>query len=155
MKTSFATGALASLAALALAGCSYVNPITTQENYAASDGSQVQMGAVEGLNLIVVSPGAGEPGTLIGTLHNSSAEDIDVQVTFDGETMTTVTVPAGQNQQLGPADGATEVPGTTEVLPGLTTEAALMSSTDGTFTVEVPVMDGTLPEYADVLAELG
>ncbi|GIG53723.1 hypothetical protein [Demequina activiva] len=155
MKSPVAAGAAVALAAVALAGCSYVNPITTQENYAASDGTQLQIGEVEALNLIVVSPGAGEPGTLIGTLHNSADEDIDVQVTFDGETATTVTVPAGMNQQMGPGDDATEVPGTTEVLPGLLTEVTFTSQVDGTFTVAVPVMDGTLAEYEDVLEEIG
>lgn len=155
MKSPVAAGAAVALAAVALAGCSYVNPITTKENYAASDGTQVQIGDVEGLNLIVVSSGMGEPATLIGALHNSSSEDIEVQVTFDGETATAVTVPAGEDAMMSPMEGDTEVPGTALVQPGLLTEATFVSDVAGAFTVEVPVMDGTLPEYADVLAEIG
>ena len=155
MKSPVAAGAAVALAAVALAGCSYVNPITTKENYAASDGTQVQIGQVEALNLIVVSPGVGEPGTLIGTLHSSANEDIDVQVTFDGQTATTVTVPAGEDAMMSPMEGDTEVAGTALVQPGLLTEATFVSEVDGAFTVDVPVMDGTLPEYADVIAEIG
>ncbi|WP_084104855.1 hypothetical protein [Demequina sp. NBRC 110056] len=155
MKPSIAAGAAASLAALALAGCSYVNPITTKENYAASDGSQLIVGEVEALNLIVVTEAEGSPATLIGTLYNGSSEDITVDVTFDGATSTSVDVPSMGSTRLGPDGDATEVSGTAPAAPGLLAETSFVSATEGAYSVEVPVMDATLPEYQSVVDAIG
>lgn len=154
MKSSVAAGAAASLAALALAGCSYVNPITTHENYAASDGTQLIVGDVEALNLIVITTGVGEPATLVGAVQNDSAEDIDLQISFDGETTSQLTVPAQDQVRLGPDADAT-VSGTAPVQPGLLAEVTLVSEVEGAYTIDVPVMDGTLPEYAPIVEQIG
>jgi len=155
VKSSLAAGAAAAIAVTALAGCSYVNPITTKDNYAASDGTQLVVGDIEALNLIVVTEAEGEPATMIGTLQNSSSEDIAIQIVFDGETANDVTVPAQSSALLGPQDGATEVSGTAPAAPGLTTEVTIVSDAEGGFYVDVPVMDATLPEYQPVLDAIG
>lgn len=155
MKSPIATSVVAGAAVLALAGCSYVNPITTQEVYAPSDGRMLELGDVEAFNLIVVSEGEGEPATLIGSLYNDADEDITVQVTFDGETVTEVIAPAGDTVQMGPDGEATEVSGTALVQPGLLVETVFVSEAEGTFAIDVPVMDGTLPEYASVVDAIG
>ncbi|MFV0633716.1 hypothetical protein [Demequina sp.] len=155
MKPSIAAGAVATLAALALTGCSYVNPITTKDNYAASDGVQAVTGEIEALNLLIIAEGADQPATLIGTLYNSSAEDIEVQISFDGATNTTVTVPARGDSRLGPDGDATEVAGTATVMPGLIAPTVLVTQEEGPITAQVPVMDGTLPEYQAVIDAIG
>mgnify|MGYP000106121750 CR=1 FL=1 len=156
MKSSLAAGAaIAAVAATALAGCSYVNPITTKDNYAASDGTQLVVGDIEALNLIIVAEAEGSAATMIGTLQNSSTEDISVQLVFDGETANDVTVPAGSAARLGPDEGATEVSGTAPAAPGLMTEVTIVSDAEGGYYVDVPVMDATLPEYQPVLDAIG
>ncbi|WP_061961587.1 hypothetical protein [Demequina flava] len=147
--------AAASVAAIALAGCSYVNPITTQENYAASDGTQLIVGDVEALNLIVITEALDSPATLIGTLHNGSAEDAVVTVTFDAMTTTDVEVPAGESVKLGPEEGDVEVSGTSTVQPGLVVETVFQDQGAGTYITDVPVLDGTLPEYTHLIDEIG
>ncbi|WP_084128881.1 hypothetical protein [Demequina sp. NBRC 110055] len=147
--------AAASLAAVALAGCSYVNPITTHKNYSASDGTQLVVGDVSALNLIVLTEEVDAPATLIGTLINDSAEDVDLDISIDGQNTTNLTVPAGESVKLGPADGDTEVSGVAVAAPGLIANVAFAADTVDVHAVEVPVMDGTLPEYADLVAEIG
>ncbi|MFN3865620.1 MAG: hypothetical protein ACK4MD_02780 [Demequina sp.] len=153
MKSLVPAGAIA-VAALVLAGCSYVNPITTQQNYAASDGVQMIGGDFDALNLMVITAGQGEPAVLLGALHNPSADDIEVEISFDAQTATSVSVPGGSTVQLTPLDGV-EVTGTAPVMPGLLVEVGFATGANGFFTTEVPVLDGTLSEYQPVLDAIG
>ncbi|MFW7413817.1 hypothetical protein [Demequina sp. SO4-18] len=151
---SLVTAGAAAVAALVLAGCSYVNPITTQQNYAASDGVQMVGGEFDALNLMVVASDIGEPAVLVGTLYNGSDADLEIDLSFDAETSTSVSVPAGSSVQLTPLDGV-EVPGTSPVLPGLLAEVGIATGANGFYTIQVPVMDGTLPEYQPTIDALG
>ncbi|MFV0286712.1 MAG: hypothetical protein ACK5IM_10070 [Demequina sp.] len=147
--------AAASLAAVALAGCSYVNPITTHKNYSASDGTQLVVGDVSALNLIVLTAAEGSPATLIGTLVNDTDEDIAVEVSIDGETSTSLTVEADSTLKLGPQDGDAEVSGSATAAPGSIVVVGFTANLSEVDSVDVPVLDGTLPEYADTLAAIG
>ena len=147
--------AAASLAAVALAGCSYVNPITTHENYAASDGTQLVVGDVSALNLIVIAEDEGSPATLVGTVVNDSDADVDLDISIDGENTTTLTVEADSSVKLGPLDDETEVSGTAVAAPGFIANVAFIANTTDVESVEVPILDGTLPEYADLVAAIG
>lgn len=147
--------AAASLAAVALAGCSYVNPITTHKNYAASDGTQLVVGDVSALNLIVLAEDVDSPATLIGTLVNDSSEAVTVDISLDGESATNVMLDAGETVKLGPTDGDTEVSGTAVAAPGFVAPVSFTAPSGEVQAVEVPVLDGTLPEYTDLVAEIG
>lgn len=151
---SLATAAALGLAALVLAGCSYVNPIVTQKSYAASDGAQLVVDEFDAVHLMVVTSGQGEPAALVGTLFNSSSEDIDIEISFDAMTATQLTVPARSSVQLSPVDGV-EVLGTSPVLPGLLAQVGFASGGTGFYQVQAPVMDATLPEYRELVASLG
>ncbi len=153
MKSLFSAGA-AAVAALVLAGCSYVNPITTQQNYAPSDGTQLVAEEFTAFNLIVVSEGVGQPATLVGSLHNELDEDVQLEISFDAETATPVTVPARSVVNLTPLDGL-EVTGTTPALAGLFADVGIAAGTSGFYTVRVPILDGTLPEYQAVIDAIG
>lgn len=146
--------ASAAVAAVALAGCSYVNPITTQEYYAASDGIHLEVDDVEAQNLIVFTTGAGEPGILTGSLVNRGYEDVSLEIYFDAENRVPVTVPARGSVVMSPIDGI-EVTGTSPVLPGQTTTVNVATDASGYFSVVAPVLDGTLPAYADLVDAIG
>lgn len=143
--------ACAVIAAVAVAGCSYVNPITTQENYAAGDGLQVEVGDVRGLNLMVISPGAGEQAVLVGTLVNNGIDDAVVSIALDAATVTDVPVAAGTHVFLGPEAGQLLVTGQPEAQPGLLARVTFATDAQGTVTRELQVFDGTLPEYAGLV----
>ncbi|MDN4475480.1 hypothetical protein QQX09_06385 [Demequina sp. SYSU T00192] len=144
------------LAALALvaAGCSAVNPITTQDAYDASDGFSIEFGDVTGLNLIVITEELGSPAVLIGSLYNSGDEDVQVAASIDGEGIVTVDVPAGTLVKLGGEEGEAHITGTSTAAPGSLQEITVQTDEAGHVAEFVPVLDGTLPEYAVELDSL-
>ncbi|QHT58034.1 hypothetical protein GXP71_19395 [Cellulomonas sp. H30R-01] len=144
----------ATAAALALAGCSATNPITTQDEYAASDGVRVTVGEIRGDNLMVLSDGDGAPGVLHGGLVNDGSEDERVTFTFEGSEPTTVDVPAGATVLLDGTDGDDRADvrlAAVETIPGGLVSLTLGTDTWGASTFDVPVLDGTLPEYAGLV----
>ena len=124
--------ALAGSAALALAGCSVASTITTQGGYEPSDGVRADVGDVRGGNLLVVAAEDGGPGVVLGYLTNAGDEQAEVSLGPEGVEggLTVVRV-----------DGA----------PGAPTALELRVERGGSAVVEVPVLDGTLAEYAGVV----
>ena len=80
MKTTvLARIAAVAVAAVVLAACSAINPITTQDKYQSSDGATVPIGdTARGINLLVVTTAVGEPAVLTGSIRNDAAEDLDL-----------------------------------------------------------------------------
>ena len=142
----------AAVAGLTLAGCSATNPITTQDQYSASDGVTFSLGNVRGSNLHVLVAAQGDPGTLQGALINDGREDRSVTVAI-GDEETTVELGPKETVLLGVSDAGEE--GYAEVTfpavdapPGGLVAVTISTPEDGSIDVEVPVLDGTLPEYA-------
>jgi hypothetical protein len=146
-------GVVGLAAVVALAACSGGSPLTALKPYAASDGLQVTAGDVRGLNLILLTRGEGEPAALTGTLDNASTSNATATLGVAG-TSVTLEVPAGSSVRLGLADGDTPVVApASPAAPGLVATVEL--TVGGTTTKSpVPVLDGTLPEYAAVLTTL-
>jgi hypothetical protein len=140
-------------AAVSLTACSGVSPLTALKPYAASDGLQVTAGDVRGLNFILLTRGAGEPATLTGTLDNTGTSAATATLAI-GDATETFGVPAGSSVRLGFADGdIAVVASAAPAAPGLI--ATVVLTVGGTSTsVPVPVLDGTLPEYGEVLDDL-
>jgi hypothetical protein len=146
--------AVVALAAIAsLAACSGGSPLTALKPYAASDGLQVTAGDVRGLNLILFTRGVGEPAALTGTLANTGTTNATATLGIAG-TSVTFEVPAGSSVRLGFADGDTPIMAlAAPAAPGRIATVDL--TVGGTSTkAPVPVLDGTLPEYASVLNAL-
>ncbi|MBT0993176.1 hypothetical protein KIN34_02585 [Cellulomonas sp. DKR-3] len=155
------TRAVAAAAGLAvgllLAGCSATNPIQTEHDYSPSDGVRVTVGDVRGNNLMLLTSGEGAPGVLHGAFTNDATEDRTVTVSFAGADgaeatdATTVQVPARSTVLLdGTEDeGRAEVSvAATPVAPGDVATITLETDADGSTDLQVPVLDGTLPDYA-------
>ncbi len=140
--------ALALVTALGLTACSTTNPQTTTRPYAPSDGVRAEVGQLTAENLLIVAAAAGEPGALQGALTNRGTERLTVTVsTADQQDAATLRVAGGETLLLGGDDGA-EVTFTAADPPGATTDLTLTTGQGGTRSVAVPVLDGTLPEYA-------
>ncbi|GCE75740.1 hypothetical protein [Cellulomonas biazotea] len=138
-------------AGLVLAGCSATNPITTEDEYAASDGVLVTLGDVRGSNLLVLTAGEGEPAVLHGALTNDGAEEETVTLTLDGAEPTVVPVPAGATVLLDGSDedGHADVSVAAISVPaGALAPLTVATGRSGSVNLDVPVLDGTLPEYA-------
>ena len=97
-------------------------------------------------NLMIIAAAEGAPGALQGGVVNNGAEPASVAI---GDVI--VEVPAGATVLLGGSTGDKLVIDQTTVAPGA--NAQLTVGLDGATgeTVFVPVLDGTLPEYADLV----
>ena len=150
-----ATGlAVAGLAvAVTLTGCSATNQITTEKEYNSSDGTGARVGDIKAINFLIVSEGKGEPGTLIGALENKGSDDEAVKIALDTDTAA-VSVPAGETVLLSAPGGNSDededvVFESVPEPPGAFVPVTITTRDAGSVTLQVPVLDGTLPEYAD------
>ncbi|MBC7291329.1 MAG: hypothetical protein H5T83_08350 [Actinotalea sp.] len=147
-----AASVAAALAASALlAGCSATNPITTLLDYDPSDGVSQVVGDLRAGNLIVLTAEEGGPGTIVGFVTNRGSQDASVVLEVAGEQGDAIEVPAGGTVLLGPQGDETLDVGAVPAPPGSKIEVTLRSDVAGSATVEIPVMDGTLEEYADLV----
>lgn len=139
----------AAMAIVTLTACS---PITTAGPYAASDGVRFELGQhVVGDNLMVLAAAEGAQGTVVGTLTNRGPDDTVVSMAIDGEPVTDVDVSAGQTVRLGPGFDI-EVPlEAVGAPPGATVPVTVSSPAVGATALSLPVLDGTLAEYADLV----
>lgn len=134
-------------AGLLLGGCSATNPITTQANYAASDGVNVEVGDLRLTNVLVLSAGGGEPGTVVGSVTNDG-DDARVTITVGGEEVVSMRVRSGSTVLMGGTDGeVVEVENVSE--PAGAYVDVTIRTDAGSTTTGVPVLDGTLPEYRE------
>ncbi|MCK0116346.1 hypothetical protein BCE75_10392 [Isoptericola sp. CG 20/1183] len=138
----------AAVGALLLGACA---PVTTQLPYAPSDGTRVDFAdaQVRGLNLVVIAAEENAPGNLLGALANNSDEDVVFELETPGAAPVSVPVAAGETAYLG-ADGTETLIDNVAAIPGANLEATL-SAAGETEEFFLPVLDGTLPEYADYL----
>ncbi|WP_066585557.1 copper chaperone PCu(A)C [Cellulomonas timonensis] len=147
VRRRFALAGAVALVSAGLAGCSATNEITTQLDYAASDGVRATLGDVTAENLLVITAGKGEEGALQGAFTNRGNTDVDVTLTTaDDVELASVPVAAGSTVLLGGTRGEL-VTFTTPVAPGATLPVTLSTGSAGTEAISVPVLDGTLSEY--------
>lgn len=147
------TGVLAAsvaAGALLLTSCAGA-PIRTTMPYAPSDGARVDLDdRTRANNLMVVSEGEGAEGTLLGALTNSSSEPVTFQLEVDGADPVTVPVEARETVLLGTEDGVQATLSAVDAIAGANLDATLTAG-DSSAQFALPVLDGTLPEYADYL----
>lgn len=154
---------LVASAALALgiviggSGCSMLTYQATTEHYDASDGISADLGALDLRNILVVSDD-GELGNLVLTVVNTGADDVELEIEYaDGLRAEPVEIAAGSTVAFGVDD----VEGLDVVEPVLlegigTQPGALLpvylkySGAEGE-ELQVPVLDGSLPEYAHLV----
>jgi hypothetical protein len=135
---------------LGASGCSMLTYQATTEHYDPSDGVSADVGDLDLRNILVVSED-GEDGNLVMTVVNTGDEDAElgVQVGEGGGQTLIVEVEAGATVSLG----GDEEP---LLLEGIDTEPGSLvpiffqyGSSEGIEKL-VPVLDGRLPEYADL-----
>jgi hypothetical protein len=145
--------ALSGVGVLALAGCSATNPITTSEAYNVVDGVQAELGDVAARNLLVFTSEEGAAGTMSGAVTNRSREDVEVELAPDGADPVTFDVPAGGTVLLGQDGGEDVELDAVAAAPGAHLTVTLTTGGGGSIDVPVPVFDGTLPEYAEMVPQ--
>lgn len=140
-------GLAVGLALAVAAGLGACSPITTQIQYAASDGVRVAVSdTVTVQNLMIVAAAEGAPGAVQGGVVNNGSEPATVAI---GDV--TVEVAAGETVLLGGSAGDEVVIEQTTAAPGANAQLAVGLDGAPGETVYVPVLDGTLPEYAELV----
>lgn len=144
LQTRTGRGAAAALSLAVVAGLAACSPLTTDRPYAASDGIRVAVAdGVTVENLLVLTTAEGAPGAVQAGLVNASATD----VTFAIDTLR-FDVPARSTVLLGGATGEKAAIPAVAAAPGAVLRLAV-GTPENASEVPVPVLDGTLSEYAD------
>jgi hypothetical protein len=148
---------LAASAALALgiaiggSGCAMITYQATTEKYDPSDGVSADLGAIDLRNVLVVSED-GEEGNLIASISNTGEDDVtlEIEVVETGDTFEvdvdagdTVSLGAGDEEPLLISDLGAEVGGLVAIY--------FQHGTEEGRELPVPVLDGRLPEYEDLV----
>jgi hypothetical protein len=137
--------------------CGAVTPIATLQEYAPSDGVQADFTDVKLRNFMYLTDNEGH-AALFGSIVNSGVQKADVKLQYtDANSSETkdvvVSVLAGQKLDIGYNGNAP----LNIALAGKAGEAVTIYASTGNetaATLDVPILDGTLSEYKDLVAEL-
>lgn len=151
---------LASSIAIALsfgtAGCNFISPVSSLDYYAPSDGAQADIGKLKARNLISLQDKDANSG-FVGAFVNSGSTEITFAIKY-----TTSKGKTGYREfSVGAYDVLNFGYQDTNPLeldlggkPGDVRTVLVYTDTDQA-SINVPVMDATLLEYADLVSKLG
>lgn len=145
-----ATVALGAALALGTTGCTFITHQASTIDYSPSDGVSVDAtgGDIVVRNAMIIATEDGSSGNLVAAFVNDGDKSSRIDINIEG-TMLNVRVPAGERISLG----ADEDPLLIEdlgVMPGADVEVLFVSGDGDAVPTAVPVLDGSLPEYADL-----
>ncbi|MEV7608126.1 DNA modification methylase [Microbacterium sp. NPDC089320] len=148
-----ASAAISALVLLGATGCTFISPQATTIEYSASDGVNVSDsdGPLDVRNAFIVANEDGSVGNFIGAVVNPTADKATLTMTVSGsEEPFTVSVPAGKTVSFGAGEEPLRIDGL-DTMPGATVEIHFQSGDGAGTKTEVPVLDGALPYYADLV----
>jgi len=150
-----ASAALSAVVLLGATGCTFISPQATTIQYSASDGVNVSDadGPIDIRNAFIVATDDGSVGNLIAAFVNPTDEKATLTLSVDGIDSFTVTVPAGETVSLG-ADAEPLRVVDLDTKPGATIEVHFQSGDSTGVKTQVPVLDGALPYYADLVPDV-
>ncbi|MBC7725470.1 MAG: hypothetical protein H7146_12120 [Burkholderiaceae bacterium] len=143
---------MAALLIASLTGCTFGAIQSTRQAYDPSDGIGVNIGDVHVRNALLISDDV-SAATLSVSIVNSGVQNVALQVSYEtatGRTSENVYITAGSTLSLGTATNPL-------VLSGIDAKAGALfpvffqyGDVEGS-EVRVPVLDGALPQYADLV----
>ncbi|MCC2030379.1 DNA modification methylase [Microbacterium sp. YMB-B2] len=147
-----ASAALSALVLLGATGCTFITPQSTEIQYSASDGINIpdSDGPLQIRNAMIIANEDGSVGNLVAAIVNDTDQNEVLTIEAEGLAPLTVRVGAGDTLSLG-ADAEPLRIEDLGVKPGATVEMYFQSGDATGATAEVPVLDGTLPYYADLV----
>ncbi len=144
------TTALLAVGLLGLTACA---PTMTLNGYAPSDGTRVDLSdSLRAVNLLVVASEQGGEGNVQGALANHTDEAVTFTLTVDGAAPVRIEVDPASTVFLGGDGGEEVVLGTVAEAPGAFLDAAIEAGGESK-QFQLPVLDGTLAEYADLVPQ--
>lgn len=173
--------AVSSALVLGTAGCSITNNVPTLQSYAPSDGAQGEVDGVKALNIIYLTVDATpkdatvgtEVGSIIGSFVNTTDKPVQIRLQFNEDASEATDVLAPQKREwvsevIAPGAkfdiGYNESPGLSAILlkddgttvkPGSIVSVWLAVNDGVGVELRVPALDGSLEQYAPLVANLG
>jgi hypothetical protein len=154
----FATVAVAASLLLGTAGCTFITPTASRIDYAPSDGTQATLQNVDARNFIYLSDGNGH-AALFGSLVNRGVSSTSVKLQYTDATTNEkkevfYTMLPQQKLDFG-YNGASALNFNLGGKPGQTVTVFVVAGTETGVAMNVPVLDGTLSEYSDLVKMIG
>lgn len=151
MRTSLARFVgISSLAAVLLSGCTFTAEIANLEPYDPSDGVGATLDDVSIRNAMLITSDGGE-ANLVMSVVNESGEETELVVQFgegDGRQTATLVLPAQPElTQVGTSLDKQLVVEDVDLIAGALYPVYFQHGTVQGEQLNVPVLDGTLPEY--------
>ena len=142
---------LAIAVTLGTAGCGFLAPQSTTRHYDASDGVSGDVGDIAVRNALIVT-GDGTVGNLVVTLVNNGSVPHRVQIerVAGSQESTYVVVGAGETKEIGAAGETLILFRELHSIPGSLYPLYFQYGAQTGLPLRVPVLDGGLPEYADL-----
>ncbi|MGM7668426.1 DNA modification methylase [Microbacterium sp. A93] len=147
-----ASAAVSALVLLGATGCTFITPQSTEVKYSASDGVNVadSDGPLAIRNAMVIATEDGSTGNLVAAIVNDTDKSETLTVEIEGLEPLTVRVGAGDTLSLGANAEPLRIDDL-DTMPGATIEMYFQSGDATGTSTEVPVLDGTLSYYADLV----
>ncbi|TNM59299.1 hypothetical protein FHN55_21435 [Streptomyces sp. NP160] len=148
-RRALAASALALASLTAATGCTYTNAQQTAESYAPGAAAAVTLGTVHVAGLFVATDDEGL-ASLVARIVNSGDDAVDVQIDGTGDASSlsgTFAVQPATTYDVGPA-GEQQVQSSSFGTPAGQVVTMRVSAGGDTQELAVPVLDGTLEQYA-------
>lgn len=131
-----------------LAGCDLLAPQGTKNITETADGVNGDIGAIFIGNAVLLTSDPSGTTSLVATLVNQGESNEYVRIST-GSGTETVTVKPAESVQVGTPDGQSVTFEGLGAKPGSLTFVTFETNTE-TETLNVPVLDGSLPQYQDL-----
>jgi hypothetical protein len=153
----FATVAVAASLLLGTAGCTFMNPIASRIEYAPSDGTQASLENVDARNFMYLSDGKGH-AALFGSLVNRGLDSASVKLQYNDAKINETkqayfTLLPSQKLDFG-YNGTSPLNYNLGGALGGTVTVWVSAGSETGKQMNVPVLDGTLAEYSDLVQKL-
>ena len=157
LARKIATGIAIVALSLSVSGCSFTGNVSSLQPYTPSDGQQVDLESVKARNFMYLVGKSGR-GFLVGSLVSASTDDVTVKLQYINEDTDERSdfffdVPAGSKIDFG-FNGNLPIDVPVIEVPGQTAKFYLLESDKINGSMQVPVLDGTLSEYRDLIKQL-
>lgn len=154
-RKSVSAIAIASALLLGTTGCGFLGPVESLQQYAPSDGSQINLGDVKARNFVYLV--GSTKNLLVGSLVNSGLADATIKISYVDASGKTVSqsfdLAAGQKLDLGYNDQ----PGIAmdlQAVPGSMINIYLETAEAGSNELLVPALNGDLAEWSEIVNSL-
>jgi hypothetical protein len=145
--------AVSTLVVTITTGCQFMQPVRSLDPYAPSDGFQTDIEELKARNFMLLE--LDNEAALIGSFVNSGDVDLDVTVQIisgDNRSDTFVEVPAGGKTDMGyNGNPPKRVDLPDEIIAGQLYPIFIQVEQDTPRELLVPVMDGSLEEYQQMI----